>query len=520
MQKIDINELNWQILNSDLEGLYHQPPSTIPLNSLPKISPTKNICGLEARNYVRKNFIYYTFDPKREMDKSYICEFMLGENIPEKEKNLVSNYLDDNLKQEIFEKYIKTELKYKNFKIDPEDISGQLFYNPKINGVPLKYYFKDKNNNEIRSRELSLEYNKCLEILRGNTTGINIEEVICLKILVDNNKYFQSQWKTNKIKELTQSLNSKEWENYINKLCTNNDKLIKEEIVSFQKFNHEYHANELLKHSIFETIPQEFSLLEKTIYIYSKLCKSLTYDPIYYIDNKNKNHLDVSNIGNYNLSNNTIVCYEFSYILSDLLKDLGINMIKENIPNNNLFSNSHANISYFVENLIIFADSTRSVNEGDLSQLKFTNSLNGIRCQLYSKSCQTEFKQAKEKVINFLNEQDKKIEEMLPKIESLKINTLNEGIIILNNYLLNCNLVNLDFISYANKLISLLCLNVETKIISNNGEKLFLNILLDRYDEYGNKTKISYLIDCENKRIYNNINDNFIFQENLTHKHH
>ena len=109
---------------------------------------------------------------------------------------------------------------------------------------------------------------------------------------------------------------------------------------------------------------------------------------------------------------------------------------------------------------------------------------------------------------------------MLPKIESLKINTLNEGIIILNNYLLNCNLINLDFISYANKLISLLCLNVETKIISNNGEKLFLNILLDRYDEYGNKTKISYLIDCENKRIYNNINDNFIFQENLTHKHH
>ena len=32
-----------------------------------------------------------------------------------------------------------------------------------------------------------------------------------------------------------------------------------------------------------------------------------------------------------------------------------------------------------------------------------------------------------------------------------------------------CNLINLDFISYANKLISLLCLNVETKIISNNG---------------------------------------------------
>ena len=97
MKKIDINELNQQILNSDLEGVYHQPPSTIPLNSLPKISPTKNICGLEARNYVRKNFIYYTFDPKREMDKSYICEFMLGENISEQEKNLVSNYLDDNL---------------------------------------------------------------------------------------------------------------------------------------------------------------------------------------------------------------------------------------------------------------------------------------------------------------------------------------------------------------------------------------------------------------------------------------
>ena len=110
---------------------------------------------------------------------------------------------------------------------------------------------------------------------------------------------------------------------------------------------------------------------------------------------------------------------------------------------------------------------------------------------------------------------------MLPSKEKLKHNTKNEGTIMLNYYLLNCPLTNLDFISYAQKLISLLDLNIETKVVSVNGKQLFLNILLDNYDEYGNKTKISYLINCEDKMLYNNTNNDFIFQESLTTaKHH
>lgn len=523
MEQININELNNKILTSDLEGLYYQMPFTPTFSNFSKITrpSSRNICGLDARNYVRENFISHDFSKNRSIDKSYIIEFMLGENIPEQEKEIVSNYLDDDLKQLIFEKYIETELKHKNFKLDLGDLSQQLFYTPKINGVPLKNYYNDKKHNMVRYTEVCLEYQRCLEILNGNKENITSDEIICLKTLFNSNPYFQNKWCPDKIKKMNKELNSPYIENFINKVCSNNDYLIRKEIVDSQEFNHEYHTNTILKQSIFHSIPPNFSLLEKTIYIYSKLCKTLTYDPIYYMDNKNSSHQNVNNIETYDPSNNNVICYEFSYIFADLLRDLGVNQIKEEIPVENQFSNHHANISYLVDGLAVLADSTRTVNEGDLSQSKFTNDLTGIRCQLYDKSYQEKFKQAKEKVVVFLEKLEKEKEHMLPSKEKLKHNTKNEGTIMLNYYLLNCPLTNLDFISYAQKLISLLDLNIETKVVSVNGKQLFLNILLDNYDEYGNKTKISYLINCEDKMLYNNTNNDFIFQESLTTaKHH
>lgn len=65
---------------------------------------------------------------------------MLGKNISHEEKLIVNSYLNENFKKRIFEEYLKKEFKFENFKKNPEDISGQLYYIPRKNSVPLRYY--------------------------------------------------------------------------------------------------------------------------------------------------------------------------------------------------------------------------------------------------------------------------------------------------------------------------------------------------------------------------------------------
>ena len=165
-----------------------------------------------------------------------------------------------------------------------------------------------------------------------------------------------------------------------------------------------------------------------------------------------------------------------------------------------------------VDDLVIFADSTRSVNEGDLSQLKFINEFNGIRCELYNENCQNIFQKAKEKVKSYLEYEDMSLNKMLPNKDYIDSLNNKEKLVLFNNYLLNCSLTNTDFISYANKLIKVLGLDVDTKIYYDNetSSRLLLNIELNIYEE-NSVSKMSYFIDSVDKNVYDYPTDIFTY---------
>lgn len=192
---------------------------------------------------------------------------MLGKNISHEEKLIVNSYLNENFKKRIFEEYLKKEFKFENFKKNPEDISGQLYYIPRKNSVPLRYYQKDSNTNKIRSSELYIEYNSCLDILRGNIKEVNQTNWLIIRFLLNDNSFFSEPWCPDDIKRIKESLNSAFWKKFEIEISENNDKLISEDLKNSSIVPHEYHANSLLKEEILGSIPNEFSLLEKTIYI-------------------------------------------------------------------------------------------------------------------------------------------------------------------------------------------------------------------------------------------------------------
>lgn len=158
-------------------------------------------------------------------------------------------------------------------------------------------------------------------------------------------------------------------------------------------------VNEEFKNMIFNSIPKEYSLLEKSIYIYVRLCQFLTYDQAYYVNSKdNFEHTYIDKLKEIVPQNNKIVCYEFTYILFELLTELGLE-VSPNMPIiENEFIEQHANLKYVTDNMAIFADSTTSVLEGDLIRIKIGEKIDGLRCTNYSKECHQKFDAAVKKV--------------------------------------------------------------------------------------------------------------------------
>ena len=175
-------------------------------------------------------------------------------------------------------------------------------------------------------------------------------------------------------------LKNKDIQKYQDRLCEYNNQIIKKSVLESPPVEHEFHLDDSIKSKIINSIPKDFSNLERAIYVYTKLCQIFSYDPVYYFKEEAGNHSFIANIENYNEENNEVVCYEFAYILSDVLKDMGISHIKERSNEEQKFQNSHTNISFLVDDFVIFADSTTTVEAGNLSSSKYSLDLKGIRC--------------------------------------------------------------------------------------------------------------------------------------------
>lgn len=518
MNELSVDELNNEIMGIDFWKSKHNNP--MPSIESVKVIVPSNICSLDERREVRNRIIGKQIPLGYDISSdSYltqcVCKFILDKKIPPEEKKIVCEYLDEKLKKIIFEQFVKSELKTK-FKAYIDDISSNIYYSPRVNGVPLKIRYRDSNN-VLHLTKIDVMFEDIEDFLINKPNSHSNSLLLCVKHLLNESNILNEKWCPEYIKKMINDLNNNAWVEYEQKICNDSDRLIKEDLEEAQSIKHRVRVNENLKRVILDSIPSDFNLAEKAIYIYAKLCQILSYAPLYYLEKKSQYDKSIAKVEDIDINNNSVTCYEFSYMYADLLTEIGITKIKEHKLDGDKFHDEHANVLFLADDLVIFADSTRTIIQGDLTSLKYSSGMTGIRCELYDENSQKKFIHSRNKVIDYINKENMKITSMLPDKDKVDDLSIQERIILFNNLLVNCNLINTDFISYAGRLISTLKLNIDTKLFYNDDDNnFFLQIDLTNY--YG-ENLLSYIIDSSTKKIYNEPNESLKFKENVTNRH-
>lgn len=375
--------------------------------------------GIDA---IISNFEYHKADDSpfelRDEQSVLVSLFLEAPNIPTEEKDKLSQYLSEDFKEQEFNRYFT--LLSKELSKDDDFDSDLLMhgYTPKINGVPIKY------DNGV---ENETTFGEIKDVLTGDYDGrYNLVTLIAIDEISKNVPYFQSLAVPEKVKKQIDALQKIRLEEYKEQYGKQCDRARKEYIEANINSSHGIRVNEDLKKKIVGEMPESYTDLEKSIYIYMKLCETLSYDGDYYykdqVKDKNKQgiHENVSRLESIN-SEDGIVCYEFDYIFDDLLQDYDIKYLEKHNINEGRFSDSHKNSTFMADGTIVFADSTRSADEGDLINVKIGNNTNGIRCENYSLELQEKFRQAKEKVISELNKNPNRVSysEIVKKYDTL-----------------------------------------------------------------------------------------------------
>ena len=284
--------------------------------------------------------------------------------------------------------------------------------------------------------------------------------------------------------------------------------------ITSNQTKHSFEINADIKNFILKDMPSDLTKLEKAIYIYSKLCKILDYDMDYYNDNANKKFIAEESISDVDLSNNNVVCYTFSYIYSGLLREIGIDQIKEAKINKGEFVNKHASVEFVVDNIVIMADSTHAGAEiGDLTTLKVENKINGLRCSQFNIEKQNKVNQAKKKVEMILEKEktDEETNYFLPSQEKLDNMTSIDKYILFNDLVAATPLTGVSLLGYIQVLKDRLNLYIITKVEKDLDQNdLIINIKMRplRVEKtYFENAAISYKINARNKEIiYNGSN--------------
>lgn len=284
--------------------------------------------------------------------------------------------------------------------------------------------------------------------------------------------------------------------------------------ITSNQTKHSFEINTDIKNFILKDMPSDLTKLEKAIYIYSKLCKILDYDMEYYNDNANKRFIAEESISDVDLSNNNVVCYTFSYIYSGLLREIGIDQIKEAKINKGEFVNKHASVEFVVDNIVIMADSTHAGAEiGDLTTLKVENKINGLRCSQFNIEKQNKVNQAKKKVEMILEKEkiDEETNYFLPSQEKLDSMTSIDKYILFNDLVAATPLTGVSLLGYIQVLKDRLNLYIITKVEKDLDQNdLIINIKmrpLGVEKTYFENAAISYKINARNKEIiYNGSN--------------
>ncbi len=157
--------------------------------------------------------------------------------------------------------------------------------------------------------------------------------------------------------------------------------------------------SQLVKH-VFANLPQEFNDLEKAIYVYIKLCRTLTYDPEFFASNQKYSHIkheDITYIEKITPENSQIVCYEFNKIYGKFLHMLNINFVTQSSALNS-YGRGHEYLNFKANDMLIKADSVTSIIKGDLFNAKIDSPLVGLVCENKNREYRQKFLNALDKV--------------------------------------------------------------------------------------------------------------------------
>ncbi len=173
----------------------------------------------------------------------------------------------------------------------------------------------------------------------------------------------------------------------INKLLTINSYYIYdfESIKKFKEnnflFKDDIILNPELENEIYKDIPSNYNILEKSIYIYLKLCSILDYDDEEFLNHpytfNEAYYKNISNLTKVTPINNKVICYTFNAIYAKFLTNLGLKVNIKALYTDTL-SDTHSSLEYNVDNFMISADSTKSILKGDINNININNKLNGI----------------------------------------------------------------------------------------------------------------------------------------------
>lgn len=142
---------------------------------------------------------------------------------------------------------------------------------------------------------------------------------------------------------------------------------------------------------ILSEMPKSYSDVEKAIYVYIKLCKTLSYDPEFYASNQRgmiaRIHSDIEHLSTITPTSNQIVCYEFTQIYAKILNTLGITY---SITGRSEYGSAHNKLLFSANEFVVSADSVSSIIGGDLFNAKVNRALLGIECR--NKNAETKAK--------------------------------------------------------------------------------------------------------------------------------
>lgn len=172
--------------------------------------------------------------------------------------------------------------------------------------------------------------------------------------------------------------------------------------------------NPLLKEKILVGMPNEFSELEKALYIYIKMCKLLTYDDEFYAVNQKgevaREHEKIEHVTTITPTNNKVVCYEFNAIYGKLLQEIGLNFSTDQALING-FGGGHANLKFRSGKYLIKADSVTSILQSDMTNVKLNQGIVGLQCLNKNIQSQQEFRTLLTNIYTIIATQKEELQE-------------------------------------------------------------------------------------------------------------